>query len=149
MTGGLFTHGEGIIFNTTSLANYQITISADTYILIANGTPILNGLLRDYTSFEGFPDPYQTPNFLFIGDNTTSAGARIRLGYVSVTGTEATPSAPTSTSIPTVSPTASPTLISPTATPTPTSGGWEFCPPSPLLFSMIVFLARFRKRDWL
>lgn len=128
VTGGLFTHGEGVIFNTTDFTNYQIAISADTYTLSANSTTILNGPLRDYSSFEGFPDPYQTPNFLFIGDNTTSAQARIRLGYVSVTGTGPAPSAPTSTSIPTIFPTDSPT-------PTPAGGGWEICPPLALAFS--------------
>lgn len=149
VTGGLFTHGEGVMYNTTSLANYQITISADTYTLSANGTSILTGPLRDYSSFEGFPDPYQTPNFLFIGDNTTSAQARIRLGYVSVTGTESTPSAPTSSSIPIISPTASPTLIPPTATSTPASGGWEFCPllPSALAFSIMWIKSNRAKRD--
>lgn len=137
------------MYNTTSLANYQITISADTYTLSANGTSILTGPLRDYSSFEGFPDPYQTPNFLFIGDNTTSAQARIRLGYVSVTGTESTPSAPTSSSIPIISPTASPTLIPPTATSTPASGGWEFCPllPSALAFSIMWIKSNRAKRD--
>ena len=134
VTGGLFTHGEGIIFDTTNFTNYQITVSADTYTLSANGTPILNGPLRDYSSFEGFPDPYQTPNFLFIGDNTTSAQARIRLGHVSVTGTEPASSAATSTSIPTIFPTESPTFIPPTATPTRTGGGREFC--SPLAFAL-------------
>ena len=149
VTGGLFTHGEGAIFNTTNFTNYEIIISADTYTLSANDTPILNGPLRDYSSFEGFPDPYQTPNFLFIGDNTTSAQARIRLGYVSVTGTELASSAPTSTSIPTISPTASPTLLPPTTTPTPASGGWEVCPllAFALPFSVLWIKSNKAKRD--
>lgn len=145
VTGGLFTHGEGAIFDTSSFTNYQITFSADTYTLSANGTPILNGPLRDYSSFEGFPDPYQTPNFLFLGDNTTSAQARIRLGHMSVRGTEATPCAPTSTSIPTVSPTASPTLIPPTATPTLPSGGWELCPPLAFVFPFSILWIKINK----
>lgn len=90
-TGGLFTRGEGIIFpTTTGLINYQIIVINDSYTLTANGASILTGPLRDYSKFEGFPDPYQTPNFLFLGDDTTSAQARIRLAYVSVTGTERT-----------------------------------------------------------
>ena len=149
VTGGLFTHGEGAIFDTSSFTNYQITFSADTYTLSANGTPILNGPLRDYSSFEGFPDPYQTPNFLFLGDNTTSAQARIRLGYISVTGTGPAPSASTSTSIPTISPTESPTLIPPTSTPTPASGGWQFCalPASVFSFSVLWIKSNRSKRD--
>jgi hypothetical protein len=118
VTGGLFTHGEGVIFNpTASLINYQITIANDTYTLTANGASILTGPVRDYSKFEGFPDPYQTPNFLFIGDNTTSAQARIRLGYVSVTGTE--PMTPANTPSP---------VNSPTPSPSPTIKEFETCP---------------------
>ena len=139
VTGGLFTHGEGVNIDTSNFANYQITISADTYTLSANGTPILSGPVRDYSSFEGFPDPYQTPNFLFIGDNTTSAQARIRLGYVSVTGTDPVPViiTPTATTVPVTAATVSltETPVPPTATPTRTGGGWESCPPLALAFA--------------
>ena len=106
-TGGLFTRGEGITFPTTaSLINYQIIVINDSYILTANGASILTGPLRDYSKFEGFPDPYQTPNFLFLGDDTTSAQARVRLSYVSVTGTERTTPAtsPSASNSPTLSP---------------------------------------------
>jgi hypothetical protein len=44
--------------------------------------------LRDYTNFSGPIDPYETPNFIFMGDNTTSAEARIKLSFVSVTTLE-------------------------------------------------------------
>ena len=110
-TGGLFTRGEGITFPaTTGLINYQVIIINDSYTLTANGASILTGPLRDYSKFEGFPDPYQTPNFLFLGDDTTSAQARVRLSYVSVTGTErttlATGLSPSNSPTPTSSPTA-------------------------------------------
>lgn len=88
-TGGFFTHGEGATFaTTTDLINYQVIVVNDTYTLTANTEPVLTGPLRNYNKFEGFPDPYETPNLLFLGDDTTSAQARIRLGFVSVTGTE-------------------------------------------------------------
>jgi hypothetical protein len=45
---------------------------------------VLSGSLRDYTAFSGPVDPYETPNLIFIGDDTSSASARIRLSYVSV-----------------------------------------------------------------
>jgi hypothetical protein len=110
-TGGLFTHGETTTFpTTTGPINYQLVVVKDTYTLTANGAPILNGPLRDYSKFEGFPDPYQTPNFLFLGDDTTSAQARVQLSYVSVTGTEratpATEPSPSNSSTPNPSPTA-------------------------------------------
>ena len=118
ITGGLFTHGDASFFDTNAgLINYQLNILNDTYTLTANGLSILSGLVRDYSTFEGFPDPYQTPNFLFIGDNTTSAQARVRLGDISVTGME--PLAPTNTPSPT---------SSPTPVPTATREDFEPCP---------------------
>jgi len=111
-TGGLFTHGESASFSTTTgLINYQLIVTNDTYTLNANGVPTLTGPLRDYSKFEGFPDPYQSPNFLFVGDDTTSAQARVRLSYVAVTGTErATPAtSPSALNSPTLSP--SPTAV--------------------------------------
>lgn len=116
-TGGLFMHGERASFPTTiGATNYQLLIIGDTYTLTANGTPILNGPLRDYSKFEGFPDPYQSPNFLFLGDDTTSAQARIQLSYVSVTGTE--PATPATTPSPLITPLPS---NSPTPIPSPTA----------------------------
>ncbi|HEY9851284.1 MAG TPA: DUF4347 domain-containing protein [Leptolyngbyaceae cyanobacterium] len=84
-TNLLFTHAEGATFNTTSLIPYSLTVLGNNYTLSTGNTTILSGKLRDYTAFSGFPDPYQTPNFIFLGDNTTSASANIRLSSVSVT----------------------------------------------------------------
>jgi len=125
-TGGLFKHGEGTTFATTAgLIHYQVIVVNDTYTLTANNKPILTGPLRDYSKFSGFPDPYETPNFLFLGDDTTSAQSRIRLGLVSVTGTERTTT--TSSPLPANSPT--PSLdIAPFPSPTPTMKAFKFCP---------------------
>jgi hypothetical protein len=121
-TGGLFKHGEGTTFTTTTgLINYQVIVVNDTYTLTANTKPILAGPIRDYSKFDGFPNPYKTPNFLFLGDDTTSAQARIRLSFVSVTGTEGTTA--TSSGSP------APTLNSiPGASPTPATEDSGFCP---------------------
>lgn len=82
---GLFTRAEGAAFNTTAgLIPYELTVLGDSYALSTGNTPILSGKLRDYTAFAGFPDPYETPNFIFLGDDTTSAQAEIRLARVSV-----------------------------------------------------------------
>lgn len=128
VTGGLFKHGEGITFATNALTDYQVTFAGDTYTLTANAQPLLTGPLRDYSAFAGFPDPYETPNFLFLGDNTTSAQVRVRLHFVSVTGTE--PLVPTSTgaiSVPTALSTSQP---QPSATPNPA------LPPSKPIFEL-------------
>jgi hypothetical protein len=140
-TGGLFKHGEGTIFaTTTTLTEYQLSILADTYTLTANAQPILTGPVRDYRGFEGFPDPYETPTFLFLGDDTTSAQARVRIHFISVTGAE--PVTPTSTSSPL--PPASPTVLPnstpspvPISTPTPSPDISDACPAN---FSMLILI---------
>lgn len=129
-SGGLFQHGEGVAFATTAgLVDYRLTVLGDIYTLSAHTVPVLSGPVRDYSPFDGFPDPYESPNFLFLGDNTTSAQARVRLGFVSVTGGQlATP-----TAIPTITSTSSPLPVAsststPSATPLPTPAPSENVP---------------------
>src|SRR5262245_11424520 len=82
---GIFTHAEGAAFDTTAaLTTFQLYLKGDTYTLSVGGTPILTGSVRDYSAFTGPVDPYETPNFLFLGDDTTSAGATLKLSYVAV-----------------------------------------------------------------
>jgi hypothetical protein len=69
----LFTRAEDTNFTTTASVDYALTFHATNYVLSANGTNILTGPVRDYTAFAGFPNPYSTPDFLFFGDDTTSA----------------------------------------------------------------------------
>jgi hypothetical protein len=88
--GGYFLHGEGVFTDTTQrLTTYDLAIVGDTYTLWMDGTAILNGPLRDYTGYEGgidpVIDPYETPNFLFLGDDTSSAAAIVELSYVAIT----------------------------------------------------------------
>ncbi|MEI6074504.1 MAG: hypothetical protein WCS94_02950 [Verrucomicrobiota bacterium] len=74
----LFTHAEDAAFTTTgSFVEYALTLGATNYVLRANGTPVLTGPVRDYTSFSGPVNPYRTPNFIFFGDDTTSASASV------------------------------------------------------------------------
>lgn len=148
-TGGLFKHGEGTAFPTTSaLTEYQLTITDKTYTLSADGVPILTGPIRDYSAFEGFPNPYRTPNFLFLGDDTTSAQARVRLGFVSVTGAEPvehtvfSTSTVTNTPLPAATPTPLPT-VAPTLSPAPTGKVFEFCPSA---FFLLVLGFAFARR---
>jgi hypothetical protein len=84
--GSLFTHAEGAAFDTTTgLIPYELIILGDTYTLTTGDTFLLSGSLRDYTAFASlFYDPYETPNFIFLGDNTSSAQAEIKLAFVSV-----------------------------------------------------------------
>jgi hypothetical protein len=76
----LFTHAEDVAFDTAGDdVDYALTIIQDRYQLRADGQPILAGPLRDYTAFSGFIDPYETPDFVFLGDDTTSARAVVSI----------------------------------------------------------------------
>lgn len=78
----LFTHAESVSFNTTTAeVAYQLTVQGNSYFLAGNNSLLLTGGLRDYSSFGS---PYSLPNFLFLGDNTSSAGANVTLGSISL-----------------------------------------------------------------
>jgi len=84
--GTLFTNAESAPFDTASgMVDYTLAVRSDEYELSSDGGPILRGRLRDYTTFEGPVNPYRTPNFIFLGDDTGSARAVIRLEYVGLT----------------------------------------------------------------
>jgi hypothetical protein len=79
----LFTHAEDAPFTTTNgYVNYSLTLLGTNYLLRANGTPVLSGPTRNYTAFSGPINPYRTPNFLFFGDDTTSASGSFSLQSV-------------------------------------------------------------------
>lgn len=80
----LFTQAEGADFSTTALTTYELRIFGGSYALLANGSTLFGGLLRDYNPSGAFPDPYDNPSFLFLGDDTTSAESNVRLGEVRV-----------------------------------------------------------------
>jgi hypothetical protein len=81
----LFTQGEGANVDTTAgLMTYELRVLGDAYSLVVGSTEILTGSLRDYTAFSGFPDVYETPNFMFFGDDTGSARGIVKLSNISV-----------------------------------------------------------------
>lgn len=120
----LFDHAEEALVDTTALTTYTLAVRGDTYTLSGGGAT-LSGPVRDYRA-AGVP-VYQTPNLIFLGDNTTRGGALIRLAYVAIEGASpaAATATPTRTRTPTATSTATPTATgtsgSATATPTPTA----------------------------
>lgn len=82
--GTLFTHAEGAAFDTTGPITYTLAIAGDRYRLSGGGQAILTGRLRDYSGFQAPVDPYETPSFLFFGDNTGTASGRFWLAYIAV-----------------------------------------------------------------
>jgi hypothetical protein len=83
----LFTAAESAAFDPVDVGfvDYDLTIFGSGYELFADGSSILSGSLRDYTAFGGLIDPYETANFVFFGDDTTSAQAEINLRRVALT----------------------------------------------------------------
>ncbi|MFN9593196.1 MAG: hypothetical protein ACK56G_10865 [Pirellulaceae bacterium] len=77
----MFQHGEGVTIDTRITRDYRLQILGDRYALAADGLTILEGDVKDYSSFG---TPYSLPNFLFLGDNTSSAGGAAILGSVSL-----------------------------------------------------------------
>lgn len=81
-SGPGFTHAEGAASTTTAMIRYDLLVLASGYDLLANGSPVLSGSLRDYSSH---PHPvYSSTSFLFFGDDTSSADAEIRLARIEV-----------------------------------------------------------------
>ncbi|MFM7425882.1 MAG: Calx-beta domain-containing protein [Elainella sp.] len=81
---GLFVAAESTAHNINLATDYRLTIQGNSYRLFANGSPILTGPLRDYSPFSGAIDPYERPNLVFLGDDTTSARARVSLSRVAL-----------------------------------------------------------------
>ncbi len=83
-----FTHAEGASFTTTTgLIDYRLSILGNCYTLMANESMVLAGPLRDYTLAPPPPlplNPYNTPNLIFLGDDTSAAQARIKFLYAAV-----------------------------------------------------------------
>ncbi len=78
----LFEHGEHVSVDTTAaIQHYDLFILSDHYLLVQGGQPILTGPLRDYSVFGA---PYDIRNFLFLGDDTSSADALILLSGVQI-----------------------------------------------------------------
>jgi hypothetical protein len=81
-----FTAGESVTTSLlAALTPYDLTISDGNYSLSASGTSLLSGAVRDYSSASGFgTDVYRSTNFVFLGDDTSSASATTYLGAISI-----------------------------------------------------------------
>jgi len=81
-SGPDFLHAEGTAFDTTAaMTTYDLEIHGSTYALRANGNPILSGNLRNYSTFG---QPYNLPNFMFLGDDTSSARGSFEFSRLAV-----------------------------------------------------------------
>jgi len=92
-TASLFTRAENFAINTLAVRGYSLQIVGSTYQLWATATggtgdmtKILEGSVRDYSAWNsgGGVDPYEKSNYLFLGDNTTSAAGTFEMRSLSV-----------------------------------------------------------------
>ena len=74
--------------DTSPTTNYSLRIFDQSYTLLANNRPLLSGPLQDYSQAilsSLFPfNPYSKANFLFLGDNSSSASAQVELGSIAL-----------------------------------------------------------------
>ncbi|MCJ8280678.1 MAG: hypothetical protein MJK14_12460 [Rivularia sp. ALOHA_DT_140] len=90
----LFTHVEGVDFDTTKSVDYDLKIFGYNYTLYADNKSILSGRLRDYSKYrpttypeKNLPNPYVKSNLIFLGDNSLYAGADVKIGDISISTT--------------------------------------------------------------
>jgi Ca2+-binding RTX toxin-like protein len=82
------TIGERVNTSTTVATTYSLRVLDQAYYLLANNRLVLSGAIQDYSPWPKDPllpyNPYTTPNFLFLGDNTRRAEASVELGTISL-----------------------------------------------------------------
>ena len=78
----LFTHGEGVLFDTRPMTDYELIIIGDAYELYVKDKLILGGALKDYSQ-RGLV--YGIHDYLFLGDATSRGSVDIEVQFLSVT----------------------------------------------------------------
>lgn len=79
-SGADFRHAEGAAVDTSATrTRYDLEVAGERYRLSAAGAVLLEGPLRHYAA-AGLP--YNLPEFIFLGDDTTSASAKVELALV-------------------------------------------------------------------
>ncbi|WP_373540587.1 PEP-CTERM sorting domain-containing protein [Chamaesiphon sp.] len=69
-----------------SLTKYDLQVLGNNYTLTSGANTLLSGSLRDYTAAIGaLSGVYRTPNLIFLGDNTQSAGASVDITNIALT----------------------------------------------------------------
>ena len=68
--------GAGYVARAFTNNLWNLAVSGNTYALTQAGDTVLSGALRNYVAYSGAgQSAYRTPDFLFFGDNTSSAVA--------------------------------------------------------------------------
>jgi hypothetical protein len=71
----------------STFSTYNLKVLGNSYTLSNGGSDLFSGLLRSYAISPSNPLTvvYGNPNFLFFGDNTTSAGASVDIQNITLT----------------------------------------------------------------
>lgn len=79
-----FSHAESTTgFDpTTGFHSYDLRVVGSSYTLTADGSQLLTGATRDYSAYGSAP--YTLSNYLFLGDDTTSASATVELSRIAI-----------------------------------------------------------------
>ena len=65
---------------------WDLTVTGNTYALTLGNQTVLSGNTRDYSAYTGNgQNAYRTPDFVFFGDNTSSAQATFTFSYAAIT----------------------------------------------------------------
>lgn len=65
---------------------WDLAVTGGTYALTLGNQTVISGATHDYSSYIGNgQNAYRTPNFVFFGDNTTSARADFTFSYAAIT----------------------------------------------------------------
>lgn len=80
---------EQVAFNSSEkMTSYDLVLFNNNYFLYADNQALLTGSQKDYTAFNGGPFgssiPYSLENYLFLGDDTSSASANVSIGNISI-----------------------------------------------------------------
>jgi Ca2+-binding RTX toxin-like protein len=75
--------------DTTIATSYSLRVLDQSYYLLAGNRLLLSGSVQDYSQWQKdalLPyNPYTTPNFLFLGDNSRDAKGSVELGTTTLT----------------------------------------------------------------
>lgn len=82
-----FVHGPEYFLDTTdALHSYRLRVQNHLYSLFIDDVFAFGNLpLVDYTPFVSPLDVYETPDFLFFGDDTTRGASRVSVASISLT----------------------------------------------------------------
>jgi|GEM_PF-6304721 len=83
-----FPIGEQVAFDLSQWTTFGLHLTSDGYRFVVGEEVLLAGGLRDYSNVAPSPPfgfPYQTPSFVFFGDNTGRAGAITELRDFEIT----------------------------------------------------------------